>query len=354
MKYTLKKRFFAPVLLNSEGQKLNLKNSPFSIKKINEHFVLEINNEIVSPTLRSIEHTEDLTLGTTENYEKCKIDLQTGKVSKPYLRQIGKHYILPNGEIVKFNNNLESFATNFSAVITFEDKFKLPGNMYGKIVIKNKKTNLYGVMDENGKIVCPCKFISPNIWFNFEVVKQTPNEITDPLQLHKVDSLSCYTANLQTKLFDGNIEVPFKTTKDQSIFKLGETKNEVILSVYDSSSDYSRIFTYNFLTKQMQGKALLKGFAVKYEKINGDVMYGATRQKNNKLILVDFIGKPISSEQYDTIEFATLNKKTVAIVSKNNKYGIFDIRNREYIVDLVKSYSDVNDFVKNNGQENIK
>lgn len=354
MKYTLKKRLFANVLLTENGQKLNLKNTPFSIKSEKKNFSLLINKEVVSPTLTSIEHTEDFTVGTTTNYEKCQINLQSGKVSKPYLKQLGKQYILPNGEIVKFNKELESFATNFSAVVNYGDKIKYPGNTYGKIVVKNKKNERYGVMDENGKVICPCIFDSPAIWFNFGVEKQFPEQITDPHQLHVVDYLRCYTANHVSKVFNGKHEVVFETTPTQTIMKLEENKSEVNMAVYDSESNYTRIYSYNFKTRQFIGKALIKGTAIKYEKIKGDVYYGVTRQNDNKLVLVDFIGQPISTEQFNTVEFVNMKNKTVAIVSKNNKYGIFDIRNRQYIIEPTKGYDEVNNIVKNNGKEEIK
>ena len=353
MKYTLKKRLFANVLLNEKGQKLNLKNSPFTVKNENGNFSLLVNKKVVSPQLTSIEHSDDITVGTTAGYEKCQINLESGKVSKPYLKQIGKQYVLPNGEIVKFNRELESFATNFSAVINYGDKIKYPGNTYGKIVVQNKKNNQYGVMNEHGKIVCPCIFESPAIWFNFESEKQFPEQISDPLQLQVTNSLSCYVSNNINKIFNEHNEVVFESTGKQNVIKLGENNNEVLMSVYDTENGYSRIYTYNHTTKQFLGKALLKGVAVKYEKIAGDVYYGAVRQENNKLTLVNFIGKPITTDTFNTVEFVNMPNKTVAIVSNDNKYGVFDIRNREYLLEPTKTYSDAINFVKGNTSKEI-
>ena len=284
MKYTLKKKLFTTKLLNSKGKKLDLTNSPFSIKKQANHFSLAINKQVVSPQFNSIEHSDNLTYGVTTNSEKCNINLQTGKVSSPYLKQLGNLFILANGDIVKFGKNLNVIPTNYIAVITHGDRIKYPGNTYGKIVIKNKN-NKYGVMDENGKVICPCIFDNQGIWYNFSIVKDIP-ETTDTLQLHKVASFSSYTEGHITKLFNESGDVVFTSTKSQTVMKLEMVKNEVILSVYDKESGYSRIFTYNLATRKFIGKSLIKGYVIKYEKIKGDVYYGVTRQANNKLELV--------------------------------------------------------------------
>ena len=203
MKYSLKKRLFNKKLINEEGKSLNLKNSPFKVKKLSEGFVLLKDGKPASPTLKSIEQINGQYFGTTKYSMKCVIDIANGVVSPTYLRKLGTSFVLTDGTITKFNKDLEPVKSKLSAVIN-NGEIKYPNGIYNKICIKQNSgkysINKYGVMDEHGAIICPCTFDSENIRFNFISERQTPAEIENSLTKYTIKSISAFSGNETTKL----------------------------------------------------------------------------------------------------------------------------------------------------------
>lgn len=297
MRYTYKKKLFGGKLLDEQGRELEFNKKELRLKTSGDGFVFDGKKEGKTQELIAMTPVEgSLYRGEAFDRTGCLVDVESGKVTEPFLDYSRGFIASVNGKLKTVDKNLKVKDTGYTAVTTpsryanHEVLSTLSIRNFGnEYAIAQNKEGKFGVVSKKG-VVCPFVFDSPEI----QVLEsfQSLNDLRTVIFTCKGREV---VANHQGELV---ADRPYIGEYDQVYH--GYDNHHRHYAVYDKKANKTILHDYNNINGEIEPFAEVDGRVTdSYSRDINTIAY--KNKRNDKFGLVDKDGNVLLEHKYDSI-----------------------------------------------------
>jgi len=323
MRYIFKKGLFGGKIVDEKGKAIELNRKEIKAKSSGDGFVFESKTSR-SQELKMLEQEgETLFRGVAFDKTGCLVDVQTGKITEPFIDYYRGYMATLDGKLKTVDKKLNVKDTGYMAVTgssRYADHDVLHSvydiYLHGDAVVAKDVSGKFGVLKE-GKVICPFVFDSQ------EIRVQRVFEAEDGRQ---TISFSCDGREVLVDN-DGKVieDRPMAKEGYQSIFS--EKENEQFV-LYDQENDKSVIYKHDRIKGTVEKFAELDGRVLRgFKNVDGETVYISTI--NDKEGVVSKDGETLVNHQYDYIGLSGMNGSKDVLLCVENKTGENNIYGRD-------------------------